>query len=160
MPPIADVVVADQVGSTEIEQAGDGLANHHWAQVADVCLLGGIGTRIVDDDFATVLEGFSAALVVLFGGKLELPLPDELRRERKINEARASDIERDKRRVEFVGGFCSRDQAARKFARIEPVLLGKGKHAIGLIVAETWISRAHAGHKLAAEAFCLSCDCR
>ncbi len=105
--PVADVVVADQVGSTEVEQAGDGLADHHWAQVADVCLLGGISTRVVDDDFATVLEGFSAALVVLFGGERELPLPNELRREREIDEARASDVERDERRVEFVGGFCS-----------------------------------------------------
>jgi len=128
--------------------------------VADVCLLGGISTRIVDDDFATVLEGFSAALVVLFGGERELPLPNELRRERKIDEARASDIERDERRVEFVGGFCSGNQAGSKFAGIEPVLLRKGEHAISLIVAETWISRAHAGHKLRAEAFCLGCDCR
>ena len=128
--------------------------------MADVCLLGGVGARIVDDDFATVFEGFSATLVVLFGGERELPLPDELRRERKIDEARASNVERHERRVEFVGGFCSGNQAGGKFARIEPVLFGKGEHAIGLIVTETWISRAHARHELRAETLCLSCDCR
>ena len=118
--PVADVVVADQVGSAEIEQSSDGLADHHWAQVADVCLLGGISTRVVDDDFAAVLELFGAALVVLFRGEGELPLPDELRRERKIDEAGASDVERDECRVKFVGGFCGGDQAGSQFAGIEP----------------------------------------
>ena len=62
--PVADVVVANKIGSAEIEEARDCLTDDHRTEVPNVGLLCGVGARVVDDDFTPVLEFFSAALVV------------------------------------------------------------------------------------------------
>lgn len=49
--PVADVVIADDVGAEEVEDAVDGVSDDHGAEVADVHLFGGVGGGEVDGDF-------------------------------------------------------------------------------------------------------------
>ena len=69
----------------------------------------GVGARVVDDDFTPVLEFFCAALVVGLAGVGELPVPDELGREFKVNKTGTSQRKLDKFGVKLTGGLSSID---------------------------------------------------
>ena len=103
--PVADVVVANEIGSAEIEEARNCLADDHRTQVADVGLFCGVGARVVDDDFMPVLQFLRAALVVGFARVGELPVPDKLGREFEVNKTGAGQRKLDEFGIKLTRGL-------------------------------------------------------
>ena len=103
--PVTDVVVANEIGSAEIEEARNCLADDHRTKVADVGLFCGVSARVVDDDFTPVLQFFCAALVVGFARVGELPVPDKLGREFEVNKTGAGQRKLDESRVKLTRGL-------------------------------------------------------
>ena len=133
------MVVADEVGATEFDETGDGLADDDWAKVANVHLLGGIGRRIVDDDLTTAHQASRAGAPLGFVAILAEPGAEGGGRKLEINEARASDFHLDDLVIEPALGAHSLDESRGEGARVGLGLLGGGKDAIGLEVGVTRI---------------------
>ena len=137
--PVAHVVVADDLGAAEFQQAADGLADHGRAQVADVHLLGGVGRAVVDDHGVPLLRGRRAggervAAAVRHepgeqGGGLEL----------EVDETRPGDRDVEERR-EFAE---LPDQGIGQGARVLTMAFGIGEDAVGLKIAVDGIGRPH-----------------
>ena len=133
--PVADMVVAREVGAAELEQAGDGLADDDRAEVADVHLLRGVGRGVVDDDLAAGVEGRGPAAPGLGVGVSRYPGVERGGREAEVQEAGAGDLDLEAGRGEGALGLQGVEQLGGEGARVGLGGLGGGEDAVGLVVA-------------------------
>jgi len=137
--PVADVIVADDLGAAEGEQAADGLADDHAADVADVELLGGVGRAEVDDVALALVKRGGAGLQVLRGVVGAEPGEEGGGLEAEVDEARAGDA--DLEDLAQAGGQGG-DDLVGDGPGVELAGLGVAQHPVGLEVAVPRIGRA------------------
>ena len=137
--PVADVVVADHLRATELEQPADGLADDGRAEMADMHLLRRVGRGVVHDPGLAVPGRGRVGPQVR--GRVMGAQPGEERGglEREIDEPGSGDGD----------GVVGRDlggqgghQLLRDRAGIEPAGLGVAEHAIGLEITVTRVGDA------------------
>ena len=138
------MVIADEVGATELDQAGDGLADDDRAKVADVHLLRGVRRRIVDDDLAAAHQAGRAGAPLRFVAILAQPGAEGGRRELEVDEARAGDFHLHDLVVKPALGADGFNERGGEGARVGLGLLGGGEDAVGLEVGVTGDPRASA----------------
>ena len=156
--PVADVVVAHEICAAEGEQARDGFADVHNAQMPDVHLFGGVGGRIVDDDFFPAVGGFGGFVQIFRAAVAHEPLGEEFRRKFEIDESGTGDGDFDECGIDFAGGFERVDEGGGECSRVGFGAFGFAEHAVCLIIAEARVGGAHFGRKFRSKAVSRSRD--
>jgi hypothetical protein len=138
--PVADVIVADDLGAAEREQPADGLADDHAADMADVELLGGIGRAEVHDVALTGVEGGGAGFEVLGGVVGGDPGEEGGGLELEIDETGSGDADLE---TLAQGGGEGGEHGFGDGAGVQLAGLGVAEHAVGLKIAMARVGRAH-----------------
>ena len=139
MPPVADVIIANDLGAAEGEQATNGFADDHAADVADVELFGGIGGTEINDVALSLVQGSGPGFDLSDRALGLNPSEQRSRRESEIDEARTGDGGGAKFQC---GGGQGGDELFGDGAGVEFTGFGVGEHAVGLEIAVSRVSGA------------------
>ena len=133
--PIADVIVANDFVAKKGSDARERIAEHRAANVTDVHRLRDVRRAKVDHDASRRrCARNTEALVLQERGR---PLRDDIRAQGEINKAGTGDL----RWLRNLSHIQVRDDFIRDRPRLFTALLREHERGVGLIVAETRISR-------------------
>ena len=141
-PPVAEVVVCDDLVSKRTEDPVDGVADHGRADVPDVHLLGGVRGGVVDHDLLAPPVLRDAAI----GRRVERRKPgvEPALRNGEVEESRPRDLN-----LLEAGAVKRVRNPLCGVAGLQAHLLGQFQSIVALVVAELGVGRGH--HADAAE---------
>ncbi len=151
------MVVGYDVCAAEFEQAFDGFADDHRAQVPDMHLLCGVGGRVVDDGFAPAVELLCGGAQFGFAAVFGEPLAEEFFRQLEVHKPGAGNRRFDKLFVELGRRLNRREELFARRARIFPAGFCVLERAVCLKVAELGVGGADYGVEVGVESRRLGC---